>query len=380
MRSYCLLTGGTGLVGRYLVRDLLMHEEAVAVLIRSRGDESPAHRLEQVLAHWDRELGRNLPRRVRCLEGDVTLPGLGLSNDDRRWVATHCPRMLHNAASLDFHGKDRTRDPWLSNYTGTENVLDLCRLVGIRELHYVSTAYVCGKREELARENELECGQEFRNDYEECKYEAEKLVRAADFIENLTVYRPAIITGDSLTGYTSTYHGLYSYLHFPHLVMPYLERDDEDRPIAPIRLNLTGNERRNLVPVDWVSAVMTKLLINPRHHGKTYHLTPTVPTTARTIEQAMRNYYNYVGVSFAGHEPLKSSDLNDVETGFYEQVARYQPYWSQEPRFDRHNLEHAVPDLPCPPIDQAGLRRMLEFAVRDNWGKKRRIRRKAKVS
>jgi thioester reductase-like protein len=102
MAGYCLLTGATGLVGRYLLRDLLLRGIPVAVLIRSRDGGAPAKRLEEILRYWDREAGRPLPRTIYCLEGDITLPGLGLDEDDRRWVARHCDRILHNAASLTF--------------------------------------------------------------------------------------------------------------------------------------------------------------------------------------------------------------------------------------------------------------------------------------
>ncbi len=380
MTDYCLLTGATGLLGRYLLRDLLLEGGQVAVLIRSRDGQAPAERLKEVLSHWDRALGRKLPRRIHCLEGDVTLPGLGLSDDDRRWVARHCPRILHNAASLTFVGKDRADDPWLSNLVGTERVLDLCQAAGIRELHYISTAYVCGTRAGPVREDDLECGQEFRNDYEECKFEAEKRVRGADFLDRTTVYRPAIITGDSRTGYTTTYHGLYSYLYFPSLAVRFIDPDLDGRVLLPLRLNLTGDEARNLVPVDWVSAAVTRLLLNSAQHGRTYHLTPSLATTARTIEAAMSAFYNFYGPQFAGPDVFEDGVMNEWETGFYEQVSRYQPYWAREPLFDRRNLEAAAPDLLCPPLDLDCLRRLLEFAVRDNWGKRPRVRKSALAS
>src|SRR5262245_50124706 len=173
MTEYCLLTGATGLLGRYLLRDLLLRGTAVAVLIRERDGQSPAERLEEILSYWDGELGQKLPRQVHCLAGDVTLPGLGLDDAGRRWVAESCPRVLHSAASLTFYCKDRSADPWRTNLTGTERVLDLCRAAGVREFHYVSTAYVCGRREGLIFEDELDFGQQFRNDYEESKFEAE---------------------------------------------------------------------------------------------------------------------------------------------------------------------------------------------------------------
>src|SRR5437870_3742094 len=96
---HILLTGATGLVGQYLVRDLLLAGKSLAVLIRAQEKTSAPRRLEKIMAHWDRKLGRRLPRPV-CLEGEITSSGLGLSAEARRWVAKNCQAMLHNAASL----------------------------------------------------------------------------------------------------------------------------------------------------------------------------------------------------------------------------------------------------------------------------------------
>ena len=252
--EYLLLTGAAGLLGRYLLRDLLLGGMPMAVLVRPSGRESAQVRVGRIMAQWEAELGRPLPKPV-CLEGDITAAECGLIAELRDWVADHCRAILHNAASLTFDGIDRDRDPWLSNVTGTGNVVDLCRRTGVQELHYVSTAYVCGLRTGPVLESELESGQEFRNDYEQSKCAAEQLVRAADF-RRLTVYRPATIVGDSRTGYTSTYHGLYSYLQFVWMLRQYADLEPDGRWHADARLNLTGDEVRNLVTVDWVSAVM----------------------------------------------------------------------------------------------------------------------------
>src|SRR5262249_37673737 len=155
---------------------------------------------------------------------------------------------------------------------------DFCREVGLRDLHHVSTAYVCGLRAGPIREDEdLDGGQGFRNDYEQSKFEAERLVRAAPFLDRLTVYRPALIVGASRTGYPSSYPGLYPYLQFAWVLLRYMQPGPDGRYFVPVRLNLTGEEPRNLVPVDWVSAVIAHLVQRPEHHGRTYHLTPPVP-------------------------------------------------------------------------------------------------------
>lgn len=374
MSDYLLLTGATGLVGRYLLRDLLLEGKAVAVLIRPQDKGSPQERLEEVLRHWETELDAQIPRPI-CLEGDITRPDLGLTAQARRWAGKHCTAVLHNAASLTFLGKDRSNEPWLSNLAGTANILQFCRHAGVRHLHYVSTAYVCGNRLGAILEAELEHGCGFRNDYENSKYEAEKLVRSASFLESLTVYRPAVIVGDSRTGYTSSYHNLYSYFQFAWMLRQYANLQEDGRWHVPVRLNVTGDEGRNLISVDWVSAVTTHIVLNPPYHGRTYHLTPLEPVTAREIEEAMCSHFGYFGPQFVGPDGLAQGDLNEVEHRFYEYVGRYTPYWSKEPVFDCTNTLAAAPHLPCPRIDLPCLHRLMEFAIHDQWGKRRTRRR-----
>jgi nucleoside-diphosphate-sugar epimerase len=373
MHDYVLLTGATGLLGQYLLRDLLRRGLRIAVIIRSRGSQSAQDRLARILAHWESELDPDLPRPV-CLEGDITAANLGLNAEDRLWVADRCRSVLHNAASLTFFGKDRSQDPWLSNLTGTANVLEFCRQTKLRELHYISTAYVCGRTSGTIWEVDLDRGQEFRNDYEHCKCEAEKLVRAASFLDRPTIYRPAVIVGDSRTGYTATYHALYTYLHFAWTLCQHARRDEAGRCALPLRLNLTGEEGRNLVSVDWVSAVTTHIVVDSKYHGRTYHLTPSRPVTVRQIDDAMSAYFKYYGPTFAGPDGLTNQELNEVEKTFYSYVERYQPYWNGEPTFDCTNTCTFAAHLPCPRIDTRLLHRLIDYALHDRWGKRRRER------
>ena len=367
---HVLLTGATGLLGQYLLRDLLQAGTPVAVLIRQQGKKTAQERLASILTYWQRQLGRSLPS-PHLLEGDISSEGLGLCSADRAWVVRHCRSVLHNAASLTFVGKDRTQEPWRSNYGGTANVLEFCRSCGLRELHYMSTAYVCGKRQGTILEDELDQEQEFRNDYEHCKCEAEKLVRSADFLHQLTVYRPAVITGDSRTGFTATYHGFYSYLQFAWLARQLSPLDEQGRFYYPIRFTATGDEPRNLVPVDWVSAVTAHVFSNAAHHGKTYHLTPVHPISVRDLHDHFARYFQVQGTTFIGGQPLPFEAMNEYEKMFYGYVARYEGYWGCEPHFDCRHTQAAAPHLPCPQLDNQCVHRLIEFAVQDRFGKRR---------
>lgn len=225
MKDYALVTGATGLLGRYLMRDLLLADARLAVLVRPSRKASARHRVENVMCYWDRELGRTLPRPV-VLEGEINEPDLGLDARDIRWVAEHCGRVLHNAASLTFESTSPTGEPWRSNIEGTRHVLELCRQAGIRQFHHVSTAYVCGLRQGLILESDVDVGQKLSNDYEKSKLESEKLVRGSEFLDQVTVYRPAIIIGDSQNGHTTTYHGFYAPLQAVSAISQAVVRDE----------------------------------------------------------------------------------------------------------------------------------------------------------
>ena len=370
MSYYTLLTGATGLVGRYLIRDLLSRGHRLAVLVRSSRKETARERTEAILQMWEALSGQPMPRPI-CLEGDVNQPGLGLKPSDREWVAENCDRIIHNAAVLTFHGKDRNDDPWRTNLGGTRNTLDACRELGILDLHYVSTAYVCGTRPGVIREDELDCGQDFRNDYEHSKFLAEKMVRDADFLEQLTVYRPVVIAGDSESGYTNTYHGLYTYLRLISVLVWNQEPEPDGRRYTPVRLNMTGEEKRNIVPVDWTSAVLCRLFETPEAHGGTYHLAPKVPLTPREIIEAGYKYFNSYGVEFFGPEANVAGSAGGMDKAFDENKAIYESYESTDPNFDTTAADRFTEDLPCPKIDEAMLHRFWKFGEEDRWGKRR---------
>jgi thioester reductase-like protein len=269
---------------------------------------------------------------------------------------------LHNAASLTFISTDPKGEPFRSNVEGTRNVLELCRETGIKDFHHVSTSYVCGLRDGRIMETDLDEGQVWGNDYERTKVQAEKLVREADFLSPPTFYRPAIIVGDSQTGFTTTFHGFYASLNLAHTLRNSLDAEQGDNPIIPTRINLFGTESKNFVPVDWVSAVTAHIVNNAQHHGQTYHLTPSTPVTIGTIAKVLELAFDFHGTIFAGDEATLDNP-NEIEQLFYEHIKVYNSYWRDDPTFDTTNTTNAAPHLPCPIIDQPLLLRLAQAAI-----------------
>lgn len=368
MNSHVLLTGATGLLGRYLVRDLLLADVPVAVLVRPSRRQNAGQRVEGMLRSWERQLERPLPR-PHVLTGDITSPMLGLSSDEADWVEQHCDAILHNAASLTFHSDGPDGEPWQSNVHGVENVLATCEELRIWDFHHVSTAYVCGLRKGRVLETELDVGQEFGNDYEISKVRAEKLVRAADFLETRTFYRPAIIIGDSQTGFTTTFHGFYHVLRLVCTLASspdILDASRDDNPDrVPIRLTLSGHEAKNLVPVDWVSAAISRLFQDRRHYGKTYNLTARERVTAAMMQDVFEEMIGFRNTVFCGCGELENPTI--VERLFYEHLQTYAAYWRDDPIFDCTNTLAALPDLPCPNVNAALMLSLARAAVELNF-------------
>jgi thioester reductase-like protein len=371
-RRGVLLTGATGLLGRFLLRDLLQADYRVAVLVRGAGDAQAAERIGAIVDFWSAELGRRLPQPI-VVGGDIRQERLGLSAADRRWLAVSCDAVVHAAASLSFR-RMADHEPFATNVAGTLRLLDLCRRLRVGEFHYVSSAFVCGEADGLVCENTLERGQRFHNPYEESKYEAEKLVQRAAELRS-TIYRPSVIIGDSRTGYTSNYHGIYRFIEFAARLAVHAATTDptsRSRRRLDLRLPFTGDEPRNLVPVDWVSQAIVQLLSRPECHGRAYHLVAAQPTPARLIKEVAVDLLNLEGVRFAGQEAI--ADPSSLERLFFDHLDEYEPYHRGDPEFDARNLRAALPDLPAPTVDRALLTRLIQFAIADRWGRVRRGR------
>lgn len=350
MEKCYLLTGATGLLGRYLIRDLSQGGAGLAVVVRPSRKQTVQERVDGICRTWEQKLGIPVERPM-VLEGDIREPDLGMTPADVRWVGANCTAMINNAASLTFVSTGRDAEPWRSNVDGTRNVLQLCQDVGIREFHHVSTAYVCGLREGICREDELDVGQEFGNDYERSKVQSEQMVRKADFIDPPTIYRPAIIIGDSNDGFTTQFHGFYAALQLVNTVRKHHGPNETGLARAhTARLNLCGYERKNLVPVDWVSEIMTRVILDSEHHHKTYHLTPMHSVPVRLFREVLQAANQFYDTMFIGSDH-KIENPNELEQFFYNHIKVYDSYWRNDPTFDRTNTEQAFPDLPCPHVD-----------------------------
>ena len=298
-----------------------------------------------------------------------------MDNRTLNWIERHCTSVFHNAASLVFRGDDPDGEPYLSNVEGTRRMLELCRCTGIRQFHHVSTAYVCGLREGRVLESDVDVGQTPGNVYEKTKLQAEMLVRTADFLDPPTIYRPSIIVGDSQTGYTTTYHGFYAPLKLAHTMVSKVARGATAGDLLVAALGIDGDDRKNFVPVDWVSAVMCHIHGRPEFHGTTYHVTSPYPPLILEMASVMQEVVEELS-------PLGDPDSSWNLDGewfaktFRDQLGIYGAYWRDDPQFDMTNTLRAAPHLPCPKLDREMMSQLARFAIDANFGRVRRAKHK----
>lgn len=337
-RPFLLLTGATGLVGGLVLALLLKRDIPVAVLARGNRRQSAKDRIESVMRRLEARFGEEFIRPV-VLTGDLCSPRLGLSEEDHAWLTANCSSVIHSAANLLFRpaSEHPNNEPFRTNVDGTRCLLDVLARAGISEFHYVSTAYLSGLRTGRIFEHESDVGQQFSNDYERSKSQSETMLRRSPLIASLTIYRPSIVldmhpTANQKSDQTidtafSMFEALSKRFGLP-------ERGEWFH-----RLGFGGQERKNIVTVDWVAAMITQIYCHPALHGKTYHLTSPHGTAVSELEDGFRAAVEARDIKLP---PRRSEAMTLIDEQAAPFVAAFKPYFRDDPTFDRTNTMDAM--------------------------------------
>ena len=266
-RESIFITGFPGFIAGRLVERLAHSETQFFLLVQSEFVEKAMEEIEQIADFTNTPL-----ESFVIVEGDITKENLGITAEDLETIIFETTDVFHLAAVYDLAV---TKDIAFNvNLEGTKNVNEFVKTIkNLRRYNYISTCYVAGKREGEILENELIHEAGFRNYYEETKYLAEAEVEQMKAKFPVTIFRPSVVVGDSKTGETAKYDGIY-------YLIQYLRK-------APILLRIlnVGNDkvRLNLVPVDFVVSGITALARDKKASGKTIALADPNPLTTAEL-------------------------------------------------------------------------------------------------
>jgi len=258
------VTGATGFIGRNLVGRLLQREGTIYALVRagSRG------RLEELRTAWGADGARVVP-----VAGDLTQPGLAVSEEDLLAMRGEIDHFFHLAAIYDITAG--AEEQQAANVEGTRHALELAGTVEAGCFHQISSIAVAGLYKGEWREDMFDEAQRLdTNPYFRTKHEAERLVRE-ECTRPWRVYRPGIVVGDSRTGQIDKIDG-------PYYFFKALQRARRVLPAWLPTVGIEGGEI-NIVPVDYVAAAIDHIAHEPGLYGRAFHLTDPSPRTAGEV-------------------------------------------------------------------------------------------------
>lgn len=211
------LTGATGFLGSYLVRDVLNRTARnVKLIAHVRGVKEPSAalaRLQRSLQWyglWEDEWSG----RLSTVVGDLSQPNLGIDEDTWKALAQDVDVVVHNGATV--HWVKRYQDMMASNVLSTIDAMKLCNEGKAKAFCFVSSTSVLDTDHYIKlSEQQTSTGQGavmedddmegsrtgLGTGYGQTKWVSEQLVREAGRRGLLgSVIRPGYILGDSETG------------------------------------------------------------------------------------------------------------------------------------------------------------------------------------
>jgi len=251
------VTGATGFIGKRLVKKLLERKGSVVYFLLRK---ESADKVAELRRYWGVSATRAVP-----VFGDLTAKKLGVSSEDVKKLKGQIDHFHHLAAVYDLSAD--TESQVAVNIEGTRNTVDFARAIDAGHFHLVSSIAAAGLYEGVFREDMFEEAEGLDHPYFMTKHESEKIVRQ-DCKMPWTVYRPAMVVGDSTTGEMDKIDG-------PYYFFKLIQRMRQLLPPWMPAVGLEGG-RVNIVPVDFVVNAINVISHQPSIGKKCFHLVDPV--------------------------------------------------------------------------------------------------------
>ncbi|GJQ27617.1 MAG: hypothetical protein HBSAPP02_26490 [Phycisphaerae bacterium] len=358
------LTGATGFLGHYLLRDLLRSGRRMVVMLRAPLIES-RERLTKLMRPLEIDLNEYIDADQLVLVAGALpdeLPEPTWGRTDEIVACAACLQLLANG----------NQEPHRTNVLGTQSIIEWAERHGCRSIHAVSTAYVCGYTQGTVREVFHYPQPTFQTDYERSKWIAEDKLREWSNLpeRSLTVYRPSFLVGDSANGYTTQFGGFYQFARLVSLLKEQNNGNNGHTTYVPLRIpGYPTDQIQNLVPVDFASKTIARIMDDPAFHGRIYHVADPSPPTWEFFKACMEDYFGLHGGYFVPPEEIKA-EVNTPESLMWEKYDLLLPRLRHLPRFDCSNTLAflASRGLTFPSFDRDRITTLLDYARSRNWG------------
>jgi nucleoside-diphosphate-sugar epimerase len=338
------LTGATGFLGGRLIRNLLEEEHTVYILARN---VAKANALKN-------NMPAALQENVIILQGDIVQPNFGFSSAVLGELTNKIAIFYHLAAlvKFDHHLRDTLME---MNLEGTKEALRVAGTIRAKKFIHVSTAYTVGvSNNGLEELYDIEKG--FNNPYEESKALAEHEVINYKEKMDVSIFRPAIIVGDSKTGEADSSFTLYGFMRGLELFKRRLDRKNYGE-----KVHLVGskNGTSNLVPVDYVADILT-IAARKAEKDTIYNITNPAPPTNREILNTIKQHLQFDSLGI--YEKGTMFTLTPVEAQLNSMIDVFEPYLDRSISFSDMNTQKLLKNSPIVHLNMTN--EVLEIIVR----------------
>ena len=282
------VTGATGFIGKRLVKKLLERKGSVVHFLIRQASES---KVDDLRAYWGVGASRAVP-----VFGDLTAKKLGVNGDMIKTLKGQIDHFYHLAAVYDLEADEESQIA--VNIEGTRHTVELAKAIGAGHFHHVSSIAAAGLYEGVFREDMFEEAENVDHPYFMTKHESEKIVRTECKIP-WSVYRPALVVGDSQTGEMDKIDG-------PYYFFKLIQRMRQILPPWMPSVGLEGG-RINIVPVDFVVDALDHISHQKRSSGACFHLVDPVGYRVGDVLDIL---------SKAAHAPKMNLFINAALMGF----------------------------------------------------------------
>ena len=269
--SIALMTGFPGFLTKNIIKELRQQQaySKIYVLVLPSQTQLAEKMIEEI------SQDQLSTPSIEIVEGDITLSDAGIQENFLEKLRNEVEYVWHLAAIYDLAVPKEIA--WKVNVHGTDMFNKVVtQFSKLKRYVYFSTAYVAGLREGKLLETELIRPNGFKNHYEETKYEAELLVEKLKETIPVTIIRPGIVRGHSVTGETIKFDGPYFFVN----MITKLKR----LPFIPYLGK--SNACINVVPSDYITKASIYCSFSDDAIGQTIHLTDPLPYPVEEVYRA----------------------------------------------------------------------------------------------
>ncbi|KAK7873449.1 hypothetical protein R5R35_000229 [Gryllus longicercus] len=373
-RDKILLTGVTGYVGAFLLKELLTTTKAtVYCLVRQSPGLTPQDRVIRSLRDFGifgisedaEELEKKIEWRVVPIKGDITLVNLGMTEDDYAYLSYEIDTIIHAAATVNLIYPYRALHS--SNVLGTENILNFAQANKIKPVHHISTDAVfppgliyCSEDSDMSQ-----YADQLTSGYSQSKWVAEQLVfRAKARGHPVSIYRCGNVAG-------------------PQDIASWNPADFTLLMLQGCIHSLTApdiNWQIELTPVDFVSRVIVTMVQDLMQSiGKVFHLTNTNTMDSQLLWQLLRvqGYELSIVPYNKWYDTIKTMSQDDSckAAGSFrallyllDNLVIEPSFFSNMTTFTQDNLQHLLKlhNMEYPPVNAELMRNYLRYLARIN--------------